>query len=72
MSSKIYGLKYLLYKVIPLKHLGQHISKRFAFSYSGMVPEIVDKIERETLEQTEQKSEEQTEQTKENNNKQKT
>jgi trehalose/maltose hydrolase-like predicted phosphorylase len=58
MSSKIYGLKYLLYKVIPLKHLGQHISKRIAFSFSGMLPEIVDKIERETLEQqTEQKSE---------------
>jgi hypothetical protein len=45
MSSKIYGLKYLLYKVIPLKLLGQYISKRIAFSYSGLVP--LPKIERE-------------------------
>jgi hypothetical protein len=52
MSSKIYGLKYLLYKVIPLKHLGQHISKRIAFSYSGLV--LADKIKEQTPEQTEQ------------------
>jgi hypothetical protein len=35
MSSNIYGIKYILNKVIPLKHLGKHISKRIVLSYSG-------------------------------------
>jgi hypothetical protein len=55
MTSKIYGLKYLHYKVIPLKHLGQHISKRIAFSYSGLVP--LAKTEQITEQTNDQKAE---------------
>jgi hypothetical protein len=64
MSSKIYGLKYLLYKVILFKHLGQHISKRIVFSFSGILPEIMDKIEQKIEDQTLEQTLEQTEQTK--------
>jgi hypothetical protein len=34
MSSNIYEIKYILNKVIPLKHLGKHISKKIVLSYS--------------------------------------